>query len=189
MIDHPQIEQYIELLMKWNQSYNLVSFKTKQELIIDHILDSMSMTEAGMISKKRIFDVGSGPGLPGLILSIIMPDNKYILIEPKKKYYRFLKKAVRELNLKNVTIHHHKVEEEKDIQKDDIVISRAVSGFEFFLNMRSIPKETMIIFFLGKDIYNRINTGQNQDLEILYIKKIKILEKYNKSHYIMAVKK
>ena len=103
--------KYIEILNEWNERLNLVSYKSIKEFLIDHIIDSFSIMELLNFKNLKIGDVGTGPGLPGIILSILLPFNRFVLIEPKKKYYRFQNISIME-NVTLTSIHSLKTIEE-----------------------------------------------------------------------------
>lgn len=180
---------YITMLDEWNEKINLVSYKTLEELLINHIIDSLSIMEFFYFHNKLIGDLGSGAGLPGIVLSITQPFNKYILIEPKKKYYRFLKKVIFNLNLTNIKLSNKKVENIEDVGSCNIIVSRAVEKIEWFINMSQLKDIDIIVFYKGTNVFYELQNLKLKKFKILLIKKIKILEKYNKNHYIIALKK
>jgi len=182
--------QYIETLSEWNEKYNLVSCKTIRELLINHIIDSLSIIELLDFKNLKIVDVGTGPGLPGIILSILSPSNRYLLVEPKKKYYRFLKKVVMKLKLGNIDLLNNKIEQiANDLNSCDIILSRAVGKLDFFCRLKNIDKTSLLIFYKGVRVLEELSSVNLEGFKIMFIKKIKLLEKYYKSHYIIALRK
>ena len=111
-----QIEQlvaYVNLLDKWNKAYNLTSVRDPNEMIIKHIMDSVvvspylrEVTDTG----KNFIDVGTGPGLPGIPLSIINPDLDFTLLDSLGKRVRFMTQVKHELKLDNITPVQSRVE-------------------------------------------------------------------------------
>ncbi len=180
---------YITMLDEWNEKINLVSYKTLEELLINHIIDSLSIMELFYFHNKLIGDLGSGAGLPGIVLSITQPLNKYILIEPNKKYYRFLKKVILNLNLTNIKLINKKVENIENVEFCNIIVSRAVEKIEWFINMSQLKNIDIIVFYKGFGVFHELQNLKLKKFKILLIKKIKILEKYNKNHYIIALKR
>ena len=75
--------RYVLLLQKWNQTYNLTAIEDTNEIISKHILDSLSVAE--YLQGKKIIDVGSGAGLPGIPLAIIYPDKQFTLLDSNAK--------------------------------------------------------------------------------------------------------
>ncbi len=182
-----QLIEYIELIDEWNKKINLISYHNIDELIIDHIIDSLSILECIDFNKNIIADIGTGPGLPGIVLSILKPNNKYYLIEPNKKYYRFLKKAVSTLKLENITIINKKIENAGEINKYNVLMSRAVGSISLLLNKKNVDNADIIIFYKGIKVFDELKEINTDKYKILFLKKIKILETYNKNHYIIAL--
>jgi 16S rRNA (guanine527-N7)-methyltransferase len=132
---HPRqahaLTDYLFLLKKWNRVYNLTSITTAKAMVIRHILDSVSISP--FLVGKRIIDVGTGAGLPGIPLAILNPKRKFVLLDSNNKKARFLRQAKMELQLNNVEIVHSRIEEYKNMRRFDCIISRAFSSLnEFF---------------------------------------------------------
>jgi 16S rRNA (guanine527-N7)-methyltransferase len=89
---------YAELLEKWSQRHNLVSYTGREELVTRHLLDSMAAAPL-MGNQGRLVDVGSGAGLPGVPLLAACPGFSGVLLEPRQKRWAFLKLVIRELGL------------------------------------------------------------------------------------------
>lgn len=123
-----QLKQYISEIEMWNPRYGLVN-ASGDDLVIRHILDSLA--GAGIIESlkiKTLADVGSGAGLPGIPLAIMLPQLQVTLIERSGKRVRFLRNVVTMLNLKNVTIQEVDL---KDVKDDyDLVTFRAFKPIE-----------------------------------------------------------
>lgn len=181
--------EYIVLLDQWNEKINLVSYKDIKDLIINHIIDSLSLLECIRFRDQAIADIGTGPGLPGLVLSLFMRDNFFTLIEPKKKYFRFLKKVIFSLKIDNIKLIPEQVEDIKTNDISSIMIFRAVSTIKDIIRKRNIRNSDILIFYKGYKVFHELVSLPQEQYKILFIKKIKILEKYNKNHYIIALKK
>ncbi|MCP4326203.1 MAG: 16S rRNA (guanine(527)-N(7))-methyltransferase RsmG, partial [Alteromonadales bacterium] len=74
-----QLIQLVELLAKWNKAYNLTSVRDPQQMLVKHIMDSIVVSPH--LQGKRLIDVGTGPGLPGLPLAILNPDKQFVLLD------------------------------------------------------------------------------------------------------------
>jgi 16S rRNA (guanine527-N7)-methyltransferase len=118
-----RLVDYLELLSKWNKTYNLTAIRDPEEMLIKHVLDSLVV--APYITGKRLIDVGSGAGLPGLILALINPDQQWTLLDSNGKKTRFLLQAKVTLGLDNVEVVHSRVELFQPEQLFDGVIARA----------------------------------------------------------------
>jgi 16S rRNA (guanine527-N7)-methyltransferase len=126
-----QLTDYLALLNKWNRTFNLTAIRNKQEQIYKHIVDSLSI--APFINGQTIFDVGTGPGLPGIPLAIKFPEKHFVLIDSNIKKTNFLQQAKTSLALNNIEIIHDRVEAIKGKQAD-IIVSRAFSTISDFLH-------------------------------------------------------
>lgn len=117
------IEQYLALLKHWSKAYNLVAKCDDQMLLARHVFDSLSVRP--FIRGPRCLDVGTGAGLPGLLLAVTMPDLEWILLDANGKKTRFCEQAVYELGLKNVTVIQQRIENHRPERLYDTVVSRA----------------------------------------------------------------
>jgi len=126
-----QLEQYLELLKRWNKKFNLTAIKEPEDIVVLHINDSLSV--APFISGEQIIDVGTGAGLPGIPLSIIFPDKQFTLLDSNGKKTRFLIQAKAALNLENVEIVKKRVEKYQPEQCFDCIITRAFAPLDRML--------------------------------------------------------
>ncbi|MCV2503794.1 MAG: 16S rRNA (guanine(527)-N(7))-methyltransferase RsmG, partial [Neisseriaceae bacterium] len=101
--------QYIDLLYKWNQTYNLTALRNKFQMLTHHIFDSLSILKE-LNDSKSLVDVGSGGGVPGIPIAIARPDLKIMLVDSNSKKTTFLAQAVIELGLSNVEVKQGRVE-------------------------------------------------------------------------------
>lgn len=121
----PGILRYIELLKKWNRAFNLVADASDHILVTHHVLDSL--TAFRFVDKGPCLDVGTGAGLPGLLLAVTMPDVEWHLLDSNGKKTQFCEQAVFELALPNVTVLHKRVENHQPDECYNVIISRAVT--------------------------------------------------------------
>jgi 16S rRNA (guanine527-N7)-methyltransferase len=126
--DHQQqqLVAYVELLNKWNKAYNLTSVRDPNEMLVRHILDSVVV--APHLQGSRFIDVGTGPGLPGIPLAIVLPDAHFTLLDSLGKRVRFLRQVQHELKLDNVAPVQSRVEAFPAEPPFDGVISRAFAS-------------------------------------------------------------
>jgi 16S rRNA (guanine527-N7)-methyltransferase len=109
---------FLALLVKWNRVYNLTAIRNPEEMITHHLLDSLAVLPlleksalAGRRASYSLADVGSGAGLPGLVLAIARPDWMITSVEAVEKKSAFQRQAKIELDLANVSIHCGRVED------------------------------------------------------------------------------
>ena len=119
---------YLALLVKWNSVYNLTSVRDPQQMVIQHLLDAMSALFA-FKGAKKVLDVGTGGGLPGIVIAIwameAEPDMQVHLIDTVKKKTAFLTQVKAELGLEQVTVHSGHVEKLVSENTFDVITSRA----------------------------------------------------------------
>lgn len=125
-----QLMAYLLLLHKWNQAYNLTAIRDLDEMVIKHLLDSVAVLP--FLQGARCLDVGTGAGLPGLVLALLNPEQHWVLLDSNNKKTRFLQQAVIEFALKNVEVVCSRIELFKPAQTFDVIISRAYSELQKF---------------------------------------------------------
>jgi 16S rRNA (guanine527-N7)-methyltransferase len=130
--DRAKLIAYLGLLQKWNRVYNLTAIREQARLVSYHLLDSLAVVPH--LSSGSIVDVGSGAGLPGIPLAIARPQWELILLESNHKKGTFLKQAVIELGLPNVTVCIERSENWHPVKRADIAISRAFSDLAGFVD-------------------------------------------------------
>jgi 16S rRNA (guanine527-N7)-methyltransferase len=127
-----QLVDYVLLIHKWNQAYNLTAVRDPSEMLVKHIMDSIAV--APLIEANTCIDVGTGPGLPGIPLAIMLPQTQFTLLDTLGKRVRFLQQVVYALKLKNVTPVQSRVEEFVDHAQFDVVLSRAFASLKDMLH-------------------------------------------------------
>nr|WP_255709898.1 16S rRNA (guanine(527)-N(7))-methyltransferase RsmG [Lelliottia sp. WAP21] len=128
LTDHQknQLVAYVDMLNKWNKAYNLTSVRDPNEMLVRHILDSIVV--APHLQGERFIDVGTGPGLPGIPLSIVRPESHFTLLDSLGKRVRFLRQVQHELKLENIEPVQSRVEDFPSEPPFDGVISRAFAS-------------------------------------------------------------
>jgi 16S rRNA (guanine527-N7)-methyltransferase len=99
---------YLDLLLRWNRTYNLTAIRDPEEMVTRHLLDSLAMQ--AHVRPGALADLGTGPGLPGIPLAIVRPDLQVTLVESNGKKARFLREAVRQLKLGNARVAESRAE-------------------------------------------------------------------------------
>jgi 16S rRNA (guanine527-N7)-methyltransferase len=127
-----RLDQYVELLSSYDEA-NVVGTRDPDNLLLDHILDSLScFLFHPLWQAQTLADVGSGAGLPGIPLKVVSPNLRATLVESVGKKARFLCHAVQHLGLEDVSIKNQRVEEvavERDLRESyDIATARAVAS-------------------------------------------------------------
>jgi 16S rRNA (guanine527-N7)-methyltransferase len=125
--------QYLLLLEKWNQVYNLTAIRDLTKMVAAHLLDSLSVVP--LLTGETILDVGSGAGLPGIPLAVAMPGCKVTLLDSNHKKAAFLRQAVADLAMKNVNVVCERVESWVAPTGFEVIISRAFSDLGEFVTL------------------------------------------------------
>jgi len=131
-----QLMDYLTLMFKWNSVYNLTSLRDPVQMVTHHLLDSLAAVPA-FKDAKNVLDVGSGGGLPGVVLAIVRPDMKVSMIDTVHKKTAFLTQVKAELGLANVTVYTMRVEQLAVSDKFDVITSRAFADLSDFVNWSS----------------------------------------------------
>ena len=125
--------EYVYLLEKWNKTYNITAIRDLKQMVILHVIDSASVYR--YLDGKTIIDVGTGGGIPGIILSILNPQLEITLLDSSQKKTRFLRFVQRQLKLENITVVCQRVEKYQPNCRYDVVISRAFSEVGTYLRL------------------------------------------------------
>jgi 16S rRNA (guanine527-N7)-methyltransferase len=128
-----QFRRYLELLQEWNERLNLTAIRLAPEIELRHFLDSLTVAIAtGNLSDKRLIDVGTGAGFPGLPLKILYPQLRLTLVESVQKKSRFLEAVVAALELRDVTVMAERAEttgqQPEHRSQYDWAVARAVAA-------------------------------------------------------------
>ena len=117
------LARYVALLAQWNRAYNLTAVRDPFAMIDRHVLDSL--TALDFLVGARLLDVGTGAGLPGLVLAVVRPDVRCTLLDPVRKKTRFCAHAAMTLGLDNVEIASERLAAHRPPHRYSTVISRA----------------------------------------------------------------
>ena len=134
----PKLDQFLQLLAKWNRVYNLTAVRDPVQMVDRHIMDSLIMNrwlpESAMAEGvSDVMDIGSGAGLPVIPLAISRPDLSFVSVESNGKKTRFQQQAIMELKLPNVRVINERVENVYETAQ--VVLSRAFTAPEDFLQI------------------------------------------------------
>lgn len=124
---------YLSLLHKWNKVYNLTAVRDPLDMVTLHLLDSLSVLPH--VNGLNLLDVGSGGGLPGIVLAVCRPELQVTTIDTVQKKTIFMRQVKGELGLKNLTVVHARVETFQPSQPFEMVISRAFSEIALFIDL------------------------------------------------------
>lgn len=125
--------QYLELIIKWNKTYNLSAIRNLEEGVKRHLLDSLSVVS--YIKSGSLLDVGAGAGLPGIVISIMKPELSVTVLDTVGKKCHFMQFAKTQLALKNLTVVNQRVENYQPEQCFEQITSRAFAEVDKTLNL------------------------------------------------------
>ena len=135
-----QLLLYVGLLHKWNKAYNLTAVRDPEEMLIKHILDSLSVVPfCG--EARSMLDIGAGAGLPSIVLAIVYPGLRVSGLDSNIKKTRFMQQVSYELNLSNFYVVHARADTAELTQTFDIIISRAFASLFDFVEL-ALPRLT-----------------------------------------------
>lgn len=126
--------KYQDALVLWNKAYNLTAIRDPKEMLVKHLLDSLSILQK--LPQGRLLDIGTGGGMPGMIIALCQPDRECVLLDSNGKKIRFLKQFIADLKLQNVIAVQTRVEDTDAIEqlgKFDVITSRAFASLTDFV--------------------------------------------------------
>ncbi len=207
-------EKYYELLIEWNQRMNLTSIEKYEDVCKKHFLDSCLLCRcysADTFYKKRVIDVGTGAGFPGIPLAILFPETSFTLIDSLNKRIDFLKVVTEELRLDHVTLFHGRAEDfarykaSDQIQANaspdeplfresfDYCVSRAVAPLSILLEYCSpfIKTDGKLLLYKGKKVKEELFKSEHA-LSVLNCKvsdTIELVKEEEYERYLLVVEK
>ena len=134
----PVLLGYLQQLQRWNKAYNLTAIRDPEQMLIQHLFDSLAIVP--VLRNRwpdralRVADMGSGAGLPGIILAICQPDWSVICVDAVGKKTAFIRQAAGVLGLQNVRAEHGRIESMDSLQAD-LVVSRAFASLPDFVRV------------------------------------------------------
>ena len=176
---------YKDLLLEWNEKMNLTAITDEYEIIVKHFVDCLECSKA-IKDEKKIIDVGTGAGFPGMVLAIYYPDIEFTLLDGLNKRLIFLQEVVDKLGLTNVKIVHGRAEEVVRINNlfnyYDASVSRAVANLPVLLEYVSpyVKVGGYSIVMKGDSVEEEIKLAQNA----LKTLNLKVDEKINYSYTV-----
>ena len=174
---------YKDLLIKWNKVFNLISVKGVDEIVTHHFLDCLAVVP--FIEGKNVLDVGSGAGLPGIIIALCYPEKNITLVDSVGKKTTFLKQTCAELNLSNITIINKRVEDITTNKLFDSIIARAFAEMQVLIDLtRHLIEDKGVWYGMKSKKFNEEEIGTNfvvekRDIVVPYLDAERYLVKIN----------
>lgn len=139
VLDEPTVDRllaYLDLLARWNKTYNLTAVRDPAEMLSQHLFDCLAVVEPlrRVARAGRLLDVGSGGGLPGVVIAATCPDWSVVCVDTVGKKAAFIQQAAVELRLPNLKAEHARVET-LSLPVFDVVVSRAFASLQDFVQL------------------------------------------------------
>ncbi len=149
--------RHLELIAAANEYMNLTRITSPQEAAVKHILDCVAPFR-WFQGARLVLDAGTGAGFPGLPLSLVLPEVKFILCESTGKKARFVDMAVEEIGLPNVDVSFERAEAVAQARRPDIITARAVAPLPKLLDLFGLflAKGTRLLLYKGPDIESEL---------------------------------
>lgn len=173
-----KLDTYYELLIEWNNKFNLTSIIEKKDVFLLHFYDSICLTKIGNLNKyNSLCDFGTGAGFPGLVIAILFSNLNVTLIESNNKKCIFLNEVKNKLNLNNITIINDRMENYSKNNKEvfDLITCRAVTSLPIILELSVLSlKINGLLVPLKSNIEDEINKYKylEKELNVKLIKKL-----------------
>ena len=150
--------KYVELLLKWNKVYNLTAITDVNQIITHHLLDGLTVIPH-ISQYSSIIDVGSGMGVPGVIIAIWYPDCKVTALDSNNKKTAFLQQVAIELGIGNLYVVTSRVESYIPEAKFDMAISRAFADTNLFIDLAKhlLCQNGIFMVMKSEKIMNELN--------------------------------
>ncbi|EHJ0339898.1 16S rRNA (guanine(527)-N(7))-methyltransferase RsmG [Salmonella enterica] len=179
-----QLVAYVDMLHKWNKAYNLTSVRDPAEMVVRHILDSIVV--APYLQGQRFIDVGTGPGLPGIPLAIVLPDAHFTLLDSLGKRVRFLRQVQHELKLENITPVQSRVEAYPSEPPFDGVISRAFASLNDMVSWcHHLPGEKGRFYALKGQLPEDEIASLPDDFSVESVEKLRVPQLEGERHLVI----
>ena len=157
------LDTYYKLLISYNNNVNLTAITKEEDVYLKHFYDSLTLFKGIDLKENlKICDLGTGAGFPGLVLKIVFPNLSITLVDSLEKRIKFLDLVIKELELKNIKTVHSRIEEFKEIEAFDVVVSRAVAKINILLELGcKIPKVNGLFVFMKGNILEELKSAKN----------------------------
>ena len=171
--------KYQDALVLWNKAYNLTAIREPKEMLIKHLLDSLSILNH--VPKGRMLDVGTGGGMPGMIVALCQPERECVLLDSNGKKIRFLKQFIADMKLANVKAVQTRVEDPQsinDLGHFDVITSRAFASLLDFVDAAKpyMHEQSVIAAMKGVVPHDELSSLSNWSQQIIALKVPKLDE-------------
>lgn len=157
---------YLQLLAEWNKAYNLTGIRDYPRMISHHLLDSLSVLP--YLHGRECMDMGTGAGLPGMILAMAEPHRHWFLLDSNRKKIRFVKQVQLELGIANVDAICRRVESWQPPRPLATITSRAFAGLDRIVGQARhlMTPGTRLLAMKGADCANEVQSLNRDTLDV-----------------------
>lgn len=165
-----KLDIYYNLLVSYNKNVNLTSITEEKDVYLKHFYDSLTLIKAIDLTKPlKVCDVGTGAGFPGLVLKIVFPTLSITLVDSLEKRVNFLNDVIEKLDLEDICAVHSRIEDLKNIEEYDLVVSRAVSKTSTILELSSrLPKVNGFVILMKANVSEELKNAKNAIEKLSY---------------------
>lgn len=146
------LDAWLDLLVKWNRTYNLTAIRDRAQMATHHANDALAiLPHLPQAESLRVLDIGTGAGVPGIPIAIARPHWRVVLLDSNQKKIAFVTQAAAELGLRNVTAVAARAESWRCDEPFDVVVSRAFSDLASFVEVatRYVASDGRIVAMKG----------------------------------------
>ncbi len=188
---------YLSELMDWNRKMNLIGLSSPKRVVTDLFFDSL-IPSPFLPYQGKMLDVGSGAGIPGMLIKIIRPDLETHLLEPNRKKNSFLKHIIRLLQIEKIMVVRGRIESDGDqlsYGNYDLITVRALIDLETAVSWCApfLKSQGLLVFFIGADVDQPIHQASREiKKNNLFINKqigYRLPEKKTKRHVVILQKR
>lgn len=165
-----KLDKYYKMLISYNENVNLTTITEEKDVYLKHFYDSITLIKAVDLTKPlKVCDVGCGAGFPGIVLKIAFPTLSITLVDSLEKRIKFLDEVIKELDLKDIKAIHTRIEDMKEYEKFDLVVSRAVAKTRIILELSSqLPKVNGLVVLMKANIENELEEAKSAISKLNY---------------------
>ena len=166
-----KLDRYKELLIEWNKKFNLTTIIEEKDIYLKHFFDSLYLSTECNFDNKKICDIGTGAGFPGMVLAIVFDNGNFTLMESNNKKILFLEAVKSELNLENVNVISARAEDygKKNRKIFDVITCRAVSALNIILELStSMLKVNGLFIPMKSSVEEELKNAKNNIDKLSY---------------------
>ena len=165
-----KLDTYYKMLVSYNEKVNLTAITEEKDVYLKHFYDSLTLIKAIDLNKNlKVCDVGTGAGFPGLVLKIVFPTLSITLVDSLEKRVKFLNDVIEKLELTDICAVHSRIEDLKNIEEYDLVVSRAVAKTSTILELSSqLPKVNGLVILMKANVSEELKDAKNAIEKLSY---------------------